>query len=449
MLYLIGGGIVLIVVAVGITVVLMSKKNGKKKVDPHQTRAVNLASDLKSERERSDIIVNSIEDGVVMIDNGRVMRLFNPAAANITGWSREEATDIDHRSVFKFVNERGEALDDNASPLERGFLSVTPVRDNNANILSKSNKIIPISISVSPFSGADGSSQGIVAIFRDVTNERNEEKQRAEFISTASHEMRTPVAAIEGYLSLALNENVSKIDSKARDYLEKAHSSTQHLGKLFQDLLTAAKTEDGRLINHPTAVEMGQYLQEIVSDIRFTAEKKNMLVDYVIGSDNQIVSAASTAGQKVIRPFYYVNVDPDRLREVVINLFDNAVKYSDQGKITIGLTGDDKVVQFRISDQGIGIPPEDISHLFQKFYRVDSSATRTIGGTGLGLFICRKIVEMYSGRIWVESTVGKGTTFFINLPRLSTDQANAILSKASGANVEATAGAVINPTGTS
>jgi two-component system, OmpR family, sensor histidine kinase VicK len=175
---------------------------------------------------------------------------------------------------------------------------------------------------------------------------------------------------------------------------------------------------------------MGQFLSEIVEDIRFTAEKKSMLVDYLIGSNSG--SMGATAGQKVIKPLYFVNADPERLREVIINLFDNAVKYSEKGKITIGLTGDDKVVQFRISDQGFGIPAEDVSHLFQKFYRVDNSATRTIGGTGLGLFICRKIVELYNGRIWVESQVDKGSTFYINLPRLTTTQANTLLAQSAG-----------------
>ena len=109
------------------------------------------------------------------------------------------------------------------------------------------------------------------------------------------------------------------------------------------------------------------------------------------------------------------------------NLYDNAVKYTPQGKVTIGLTGNDQVVQFYVKDTGAGIPREDIPHLFQKFYRVDNSATRTIGGTGLGLFICRKIVELYNGRIWVESDSGKGSTFYINLPRLSTQKAQEML----------------------
>ena len=428
---IIGGGALLVLGLITLVAILLLKKS-KQKVTTASSHVANLTNDLKSEKEKSDIIINSIEDGVMLLDKDRVIRLFNPAATTISGWPSDEAVGINYQNVLKFINERSEPVSSDTHPIEKGLLNVTPYRDNNANLLTRANKMVPLSISISPLMDKNGNPEGAVAVFRDVTNERNEEKQRAEFISTASHEMRTPVAAIEGYLALALNEKVAKIDTKARDYLEKAHSSTQHLGKLFQDLLTAAKTEDGRVTNHPTAVEMGQFLQEITEDIRFTAEKKSMLVEYQIGSSNSSVVSGSAAGPKVIKPLYFVHVDPDRLREVIINLFDNAVKYSDQGKITIGLTGDDKVVQFRITDQGQGIPAEDVGHLFQKFYRVDSSATRTIGGTGLGLFICRKIVELYNGRIWVESQVGKGSTFFINLPRLTTSQANALLAQSSG-----------------
>jgi signal transduction histidine kinase len=116
-------------------------------------------------------------------------------------------------------------------------------------------------------------------------------------------------------------------------------------------------------------------------------------------------------------------VDPDRMREVITNLFDNAVKYTPEGKIIIGLTGNDQIVQCYVKDTGPGIPADDLPHLFQKFYRVDNSSTRTIGGTGLGLFICRKIIELYSGRIWAESELSKGSTFYINLPRIATQKA--------------------------
>jgi signal transduction histidine kinase len=136
---------------------------------------------------------------------------------------------------------------------------------------------------------------------------------------------------------------------------------------------------------------------------------------------------------KVIQPLYYAHVDPDRIREVITNVFDNAVKYTPEGKVSLAITGNEEVVQIRVIDTGPGIPASDVSHLFQKFYRVDNSATRSIGGTGLGLFICKKIVELYRGTIWAESEVGKGSTFFINLPRLTTQRAHQLqdLEKAS------------------
>jgi signal transduction histidine kinase len=126
------------------------------------------------------------------------------------------------------------------------------------------------------------------------------------------------------------------------------------------------------------------------------------------------------------------------MQEVITNIYDNAVKYTETGKITIGLTGDSNVVQIRIEDTGAGIPAEDIPHLFEKFYRVDSSKTRTVGGTGLGLFICRKILELYNGRVWVESVLGKGSTFYINLPRVPADKAQVLLNNEAAKNTPAT-----------
>lgn len=389
---------------------------GKKK-----NKGPALADSLKNEQAKSDIILASIDDGVVLVDSQGVIQLFNPAAENITGWPAKEAIGLDHQSVLKFINDKGEQYLPDQNPLIKTLQTRTASRDNQGYLKTRSDLTIPVAVSVSPLGEEAGQAGGAVAVFRNVSAERKEEKQSADFISTASHEMRTPVAAIEGYLALALNEKVATIDEKAREYLVKAHLSTVHLGNLFQDLLTAAKSEDGRLSNHPVILEMGEFLQQIVGDIKFTAEKKGMSLDFLIGGGDKNVSA-SDGNQKVIRPLFYVHADPERLREVVTNLFDNAVKYSEKGKIIIGLTGNDSVVQFRISDNGQGIPAEDVPHLFQKFYRVDNSATRVIGGTGLGLFICRKIVELYKGRIWVDSKLGEGSTFFINLPRLSNSE---------------------------
>lgn len=383
-----------------------------------------LASNLRDEKLKSDIILNAIDDGVILLDANKTIQMFNPGAEKITGWAAGDALNLDYHSVVHFTNAKAEAYTPEQDPFDRVYTDVMTVRDNQAYLQTKSGNQIGVSLSVSPLTDQNNNVTGAVGIFRDVSEERAAEKQRADFISTASHEMRTPVAAIEGYLALALNEKVSRIDTKARSYLEKAHASTQHLGSLFQDLLTSAKAEDGRLINHPVVTEMGEFLQRQSEDMRFAAEKKGLVLDYLIGGSGG--AAGADNGQKLVRPLYYVNVDQERIREVIINLFDNAIKYTPSGKIVVGLTGNDKIVQIRLQDTGQGIPPEDVGHLFQKFYRVDNSATRSIGGTGLGLFICRKIVEMYNGRIWVESEVDKGSTFFINLPRLSNERAIAL-----------------------
>lgn len=424
---IIGGG-VLGAIAAGFAFARFRPKRGR----PASASTSRLASSLRDEKAKSDIILSTIEDGVVFVDERGTIQLFNPGAAAITGWDAADAVGLDWKSVFTFTSAKGEPVPEEETPFGKAFTGGLTVRDNMANITSKSALSIATSFSVSPIV-ADAHVGGLVGIFRDVSEERQAESQRAEFISTASHEMRTPVAAIEGYLSLSLNEKVATIDTRARDYLEKAHASTKHLGELFQDLLTSAKAEDGRLTNHPEVVEMGEFMERLTSDLHFSAQKKGLGIDFMIGN-NSVIDASSPAkmgGDRVIRPLYYTQVDPDRMQEVITNLFDNACKYTDKGRVGLGLTGNDMVVQLYVRDTGHGIPPEDIPHLFQKFYRVDNSSTRTIGGTGLGLFICRKIVELYHGRIWVESTLGQGSTFYINLPRLTTQKAEQKLSEQS------------------
>ncbi len=361
---------------------------------------------LHDEKQTAGVILNGIDDAVILIDSQNTVQIFNPAAAKLTGWLQNEATGIDYRSILKVGDETGALYADAQHPFYKVFQQKQTIRDTSATITKKDNTLISVDINVSPLLDEKGLVSGAVGVFRDVSEQRQEEKQRADFISTASHEMRTPVAAIEGYLALALNDKVSAIDEKARGFLEKAHASTQHLGKLFSDLLTSAKAEDGRLTSHPIPVEINDFTEKLVEDLRFPAEKKGLKLE--------LVSSLNAT----VKPLLYATVDPDRLREVITNLFDNAVKYTEAGTISIGVTGDAHVVQFHISDTGPGIPKSDVPHLFQKFYRVDNSATRTIGGTGLGLFICKKIIELYSGKIWVESEEGKGSTFYINLPRL-------------------------------
>ncbi|MFO0920270.1 MAG: ATP-binding protein [Candidatus Saccharimonadales bacterium] len=381
------------------------------------SRIIRLSSDLRKKQIQSEILVKSITDGVVLTDTEGNITTMNIAAANMTGWSIEESIGLNVHNIITLKDQQNKILTNIQNPFDNVLLAKKALSGTYLlETREKNNRTV--SCVVSPIiTDKTNNILGTVAVLRDISAEKAEEQRRADFISTASHEMRTPVAAIEGYLALALNDKVSTIDDKARSYLDKAHSSTQHLGQLFQDLLTSAKAEDGRLTNHPVVVDVGIFMEQVADSLRFSAEKKGLLVDFTIGTDS------SSRSGKVLAPLYYCHIDPDRIREVVTNLFDNAVKYTETGKISIGLTGNEEVVQIFIKDTGPGIPKDDIPHLFQKFYRVDNTTTRTVGGTGLGLFICKKIVELYKGRLWVESETGKGSTFYINLPRISSQKA--------------------------
>ncbi len=374
-------------------------------------------------QQKLAVIINTIEDGLILIDNNKNIQLFNPSASKISGWKQEDALNININLVLKLVNNKNEPYSQDQNPIDKAFLTQEIIRDNDAYLQTRSNSFIPINLSISPVKNQNEVTALVIG-FRNVSSEREEEQRKADFISTASHEMRTPVAAIEGYLSLALNEKVATIDNRARDYHNKAHTTIQHLGKLFQDLLTSSKAEDGRLVNHPTVVEMVSFLEQVSNDLKFEATKKGLFSEFLIGSADRIDASVNNLNEnKSIKPLYYAYVDPDRFNEAITNLYDNAVKYTEQGKITIGVTADNNLIQIYVKDTGSGIPKDDIPHLFQKFYRVDNSATRTIGGTGLGLFITKKIIELYSGKIWINSEPNKGTTFFINLPRLSSEKA--------------------------
>jgi len=413
-----GGGGIAVLVMITVAAIWMHRAYRSASSGEELSKEGKAVSEqiLKSAHLSSDFILETIEDGVVMVGHDNVIHAFNQAASNLTGWPAEEALGLDFKSVLPLVNERGEQYPAEHHPFTQALSTGTAVRDNKGMVVTRRGKQIPISLIVSPVTDPKKKVPvSVVGVFRDITKEKAEESQRSEFISTASHEMRTPIAAIEGYLALTLNDEVSKIDDRARKYLEKAHLSTKQLSQLFQDLLTSSKAEDGRLTSYPSVVEIGELVGQVTDAARFNAEAKGLTLQFTVSNEE--------TAARVVRPLFYAFVDPNRMREVLQNIIDNAIKYTLAGEVKVVVTGDSTVIQIQIQDTGPGIPAEDIIHLFQKFYRVDNSMTRSVGGTGLGLFISRKIVELYDGRIWAESQLDKGSTFFINLPRLGTDKA--------------------------
>lgn len=378
----------------------------------------NLANELNEIASKSEVVINAIGDGVIAIDTQGVVQLINPAAQILIGWGKQDALALNYKSVFKLVNQKDETLEAHDDPVQQALNGNQEVRTNSLALMTSSDKKIMISLVVSPV-GEIGS--GVIVVFRDITKEKSEEREQAEFISTASHEMRTPVASIEGYLGLALNPQTAQVDARARDFILKAHASAEHLGHLFQDLLDVAKSEDGRLSNKPKIMNIVNFLHDIIQGLNQKATEKGLQLIYKPMPDD--------TNEKFIAPSYSVNLDNDHIREIINNLVENAIKYTPRGEILVDVNGDDEHVIISVQDSGIGIPAEDMPHLFQKFYRVDNKDTHDIGGTGLGLYLSRRLAEIMGGRIWAESVYGKGSTFFLELPRVSNQEASRLIEQ--------------------
>ena len=382
----------------------------RQKTDDNTSSLENKLSAVES---KSDVVINAIDDGVLAISKDGNIELINPSAQQIIGWDQGDALGLNWKSVLKLVTSDGKDVEDLENPIVQSLSKNQPTHNDKLFLLTSSEKRILVSIVSSPV-GTDG--EGIIVVFRDITKEKAEEREQAEFISTASHEMRTPVASIEGYLGLALNPATAHIDEKARDFITKAHESAQHLGRLFQDLLDISKVEDGRMKNNPKVINVNEFLKDIFDGLATKANEKQL--NYIFMPD--IIDEGK---EKSLQPIFYANIDPDHFREVVSNLIENAIKYTPSGEVVVNITGDDKQISVSVKDSGIGIPAEDIPHLFQKFYRVDNSDTREIGGTGLGLYLSRRLAEAMSGNLRVESKYKEGSTFYLEIPRMNSSEA--------------------------
>ncbi|WP_338503103.1 ATP-binding protein [Candidatus Minimicrobia sp. QA0096] len=389
----------------------------RQKTDNNTSSLENRLSAVES---KSDVVINAIDDGVLAISKDGNIELINPSAQQIIGWDQGDALGLNWKSVLKLVTSDGKDVEDLENPIAQSLSKNQPTHNDKLFLLTSSEKRILVSIVSSPV-GTEG--EGVIVVFRDITKEKAEEREQAEFISTASHEMRTPVASIEGYLGLALNPATAHIDEKARDFITKAHESAQHLGRLFQDLLDISKVEDGRMKNNPKIINVNEFLKDIFDGLATKASEKQL--NYIFMPD--IIDEGK---EKSLQPIFYANIDPDHFREVVSNLIENAIKYTPSGEVVINITGDDKQISVSVKDSGIGIPAEDIPHLFQKFYRVDNSDTREIGGTGLGLYLSRRLAEAMSGNLRVESKYKEGSTFYLEIPRMSSSDAKQRLESA-------------------
>ncbi|OGI31194.1 MAG: hypothetical protein A2271_00465 [Candidatus Moranbacteria bacterium RIFOXYA12_FULL_35_19] len=231
---------------------------------------------------------------------------------------------------------------------------------------------------------------------------RKLDNAKSEFISIASHQLRTPLTAIKGFISLILEGSYGKISAEIKDVLNKVYLSNERLIELVEDLLNLSRIESGRMEYKFEKINLGEVCQEIYDTFVLRAKEKNLDLDLVL--DKNLAMEAVT--------------DRNKIREVISNLVDNGLKYTPKGGVKIKLTEVEEKIQIAIIDTGIGVPEEEIPYLFSKFSRGKDISRLNAGGTGLGLYVGKKMIEALGGRIWVQSAgANMGSTFFIEVPK--------------------------------
>ena len=390
----------------------------KKPITTSKTTPTNAGENTSANAVLAELALNNITDGVLIIDSNGAIKMANPAALTMLG--QKNASDIiglDFNLAIKLENSEGMPLEGENNPLAVAAHNNTAFSSREFLLASvNAERQMGIAVNLIPTGGAHDDR---IITFRNITKELEEEGAQMEFISTASHEMRTPVASIEGYLALALNPQTATIDARAQQYLNQAHQASQHLGHLFRDLLDVTKLDDGKLKPRFMPVEIVELVKKIADEHIPEIEKHHL--KYSFGTPDEVSNDTSRRVDQIV----YGAVDVDFLHEVLDNLIENAVKYTKEGgAVWVNARGDGEKILINVTDTGIGIAPDDLNHIFQKFYRADNSQTRTIGGTGLGLYLVKTRVEAMGGRVWAESSFGEGTTFYVSLPRISEEEYN-------------------------
>lgn len=330
-----------------------------------------------NELVKLDTIIEHIEDGVMILDEQQRILLINPAMRRAFGLWQEDFRSKPVREVI--LHPDLNALLDKKEAIPHHEIAFDDGRVYNAQCAT-----IP--------------SVGIAITIQDITYLRQIDRLKSEFINTISHDLRSPLTAVLGYTELL--ERVGTLNNAQREFIQRIQASIQNITSLVNDLLDLGRIEAG-VDTQKELLPLDSLVQLAVESIESQASEKGQRVHVTLPADGQAVEMRG---------------DPIRLRQMIDNLLNNAVKYTPEGgEITVELERQNGQVILRVSDTGPGIPPADQPHIFEKFYRA-TNVPKGVGGSGLGLAIVKSIVESHHGRIWVESVLGKGSTFVVVLP---------------------------------
>lgn len=356
-----------------------------------------LAAELSRDKARLTALIDGIGDGLLVVDPHREVVFYNLAASHLIGHAEENLRDIPLKELLPTF-QGIDYYDPVATTLATG------AREQRDDLrLELSGRDIRISTSVAPILGSRGEIEGAIVLFRDVTLEKEQEEEKTAFASIAAHELRTPVTVTEGYLSYLLSsEDKLHYDATTKRYLTRAHESVIHLTELISDILKVTRAETGRPDLRLETVDLTALVREAITEVSDRARAKGLTI------------AAELSAQSLP-----VEIDRGKVKEVLLNYLDNAIKFTQKGSIKVRLRSDKKELKVEVIDQGIGLSSVDLPRIWQKFYRAENWKTRRTGGTGLGLYLCKHLVEQLGGTVGVESKEGKGSTFYFTLPHRS------------------------------
>jgi two-component system phosphate regulon sensor histidine kinase PhoR len=344
---------------------------------------------LEGERTKGAAILESMVEGVIDIDQRGCIILMNHAARSIFGLGREQ---VEGRPFLEVIRQK-ELLD---------LVEVSQNSHRPENLRLEVELAPPVRRTLEAHAtmvALTPEGDGVLLVLHDLTELRRLERVRTEFVANVSHELRTPLTSIRGYLETLLDGALEE-PAHARRFLEIAHTHAERLSRLVDDLLQLSDIETGKVVLKPTPLT----LQEMAAGVFATFA-------------NQAALKSLTLLEQV-PPGLRVYADWDRLTQILVNLVDNALKYTlEEGTIALGATpGPRGFVTIRVADTGIGIPSTDLPRVTERFYRVDKARSRELGGTGLGLAIVKHLTQAHGGELWIESALGKGTTVYFTLP---------------------------------
>jgi PAS domain S-box-containing protein len=370
--------------------------------------ASKIARDI-SDRQKADekegilaAIVNTSDDAIISKTLKGIITSWNPAAERLFGHTEKEVIGK-HISLIIPVDRHSEE-DIIISNVAQGL----KVDHFETLRLTKDGRLVPISVTVSPVMDSTGRIIGASKIARDISGQQMAQEEKArlyeqikllndkkdEFIGLASHELKTPLTSIHGYLQI-LNQRVK--DEQSRNFLKKAGQQVKKVNALIADLLDVSKIEAGKLQLNRERFDIHKLVAEVIETLCLNYE--------------QFTIRLQTSARDL-----FITGDPHRIEQVIINLVSNAVRYSAGSRqIIVRLQMDGKGVAIGVQDYGIGIPAEKLKDIFAKFFRVDNQ-NPNISGLGIGLYLSQEVVLRHNGRIWAESELGKGSTFWFTLP---------------------------------